>query len=408
MPPVPISYSQPATAEPHNFGPKCRLAPVDRPFLPSDEGTIPPGNPQFFYSSPIPIDDPLSTTTIVGAANTKSSHTRPQPFSQGDNNALEKAWLSLASRDYRRNHSQARRNRSPSPSLARANADRLNEIIHDLAVKHKEKHAREGPGHEVLPPVVDSLPDAATILPLCCPELTSDVGIQLRTSFCAVARKRQQTLDRESVAQEVMGEMEKLRTDATAYVTEQREASTIVPPNRVRAESLAKTATANSRPSSRRRHDDASNNHETRARSQSQLTARSSLNDGTSSIPIPGRPNVPDDGISGMPFVRVGTPETAPFSTSSSLPRSMMNVADIKSSGEKPIVHAKPTQPASGDMPATIPERGRRLERRDSIDVPVGLSQLHEVSLPALQMKPIYWSPVNDIATVLRATWFYK
>ncbi|KAK0741668.1 DDHD domain-containing protein [Apiosordaria backusii] len=30
------------------------------------------------------------------------------------------------------------------------------------------------------------------------------------------------------------------------------------------------------------------------------------------------------------------------------------------------------------------------------------------VSLPVLQMKPIYWSPVNDIATVVRATWFYR
>ncbi|KAF4824648.1 putative phospholipase [Colletotrichum tropicale] len=30
------------------------------------------------------------------------------------------------------------------------------------------------------------------------------------------------------------------------------------------------------------------------------------------------------------------------------------------------------------------------------------------VSIPALQMKPIYWSPVNDIAVVLRATWFYR
>lgn len=406
MPPVPIGYSQ--TSEPHNFGPKCRLTPVDRPFLPSEGEAIPPGNPQFFYTSPIPIDDPLSTATIAGAATTKTSQTRPQPFSQGDNNALEKAWLSLASQDYRRNHSQARRNRSPSPSLARANADRLGEIIHDLAVKHKEKHAREGPGHEVLQPVVDTLPDAESVLPLCCPELTADVGIQLRTSFCAVARRRQQTLDRERVAQEVVVAMEKLNTDATAYVTEQREASTSVSSHRARAESLAKTATAGSRPSSRQRFDDASTHHEARARSQSQVAARSSPNDGTSGIPILGRPNIPDDGISGKPFVRVGTPETTHFSASSSLPRSMMNVVDIKSSEEKPIVHAKPPEPSSGDMPATIPERGREVERRNTFDVPVGLSQLHEVSLPALQMKPIYWSPVNDIATVLRATWFYK
>ncbi|KAK4226999.1 DDHD domain-containing protein [Podospora fimiseda] len=42
----------------------------------------------------------------------------------------------------------------------------------------------------------------------------------------------------------------------------------------------------------------------------------------------------------------------------------------------------------------------------DTAEVMVGISRLHVVSLPVLQMKPIYWSPVNDIATVMRATWF--
>ncbi|CAI4212723.1 unnamed protein product [Parascedosporium putredinis] len=41
-------------------------------------------------------------------------------------------------------------------------------------------------------------------------------------------------------------------------------------------------------------------------------------------------------------------------------------------------------------------------------EVVVGASRLHTVSLPALEMRPIYWSPVNDRAVVLRATWFYK
>ncbi|KAF2094834.1 hypothetical protein NA57DRAFT_45561 [Rhizodiscina lignyota] len=57
--------------------------------------------------------------------------------------------------------------------------------------------------------------------------------------------------------------------------------------------------------------------------------------------------------------------------------------------------------------------------------VPVGISRLHSVVMPQLQwvflrclqlykaanflrMEPIYWSPVNDIAPVVRATWFYK
>ena len=41
-------------------------------------------------------------------------------------------------------------------------------------------------------------------------------------------------------------------------------------------------------------------------------------------------------------------------------------------------------------------------------DIPVGISRLHLVKLPALQMQPIYWSPINDVATVTRGTWFYK
>lgn len=45
---------------------------------------------------------------------------------------------------------------------------------------------------------------------------------------------------------------------------------------------------------------------------------------------------------------------------------------------------------------------------KQDADVPVGISRLHLVKLPALQMHPIYWSPVHDIAVVTRATWFYK
>ncbi|KAF4637644.1 hypothetical protein G7Y89_g437 [Cudoniella acicularis] len=44
----------------------------------------------------------------------------------------------------------------------------------------------------------------------------------------------------------------------------------------------------------------------------------------------------------------------------------------------------------------------------ESTDVPVGISRLHLVKIPALQMHPIYWSPVHDIAAVTRGTWFYQ
>lgn len=45
---------------------------------------------------------------------------------------------------------------------------------------------------------------------------------------------------------------------------------------------------------------------------------------------------------------------------------------------------------------------------RDQAEVPVGISRLHLVKMPSLQMHPIYWSPVHDIAAVIRGTWFYK
>ena len=45
-----------------------------------------------------------------------------------------------------------------------------------------------------------------------------------------------------------------------------------------------------------------------------------------------------------------------------------------------------------------------------SAKVPVGVSRLHHVVMDAesIRMEPIYWSPVHDIADVVRGTWFYK
>ena len=47
-------------------------------------------------------------------------------------------------------------------------------------------------------------------------------------------------------------------------------------------------------------------------------------------------------------------------------------------------------------------------EPSEGIQVPVGISRLQFVELPNLEMKPIYWSPVNDLSLVVRGTWFYR
>lgn len=41
-------------------------------------------------------------------------------------------------------------------------------------------------------------------------------------------------------------------------------------------------------------------------------------------------------------------------------------------------------------------------------EIPVGIQRLHQVLLPSFVMTPIYWSPLQDVASVMRGTWFYK
>lgn len=56
------------------------------------------------------------------------------------------------------------------------------------------------------------------------------------------------------------------------------------------------------------------------------------------------------------------------------------------------------------------PQEEEKVEENEgpTAKVAVGVSRLHQVVMPNLQMEPIYWAPVHDIAPVTRGTWFYK
>ncbi|KAI1420742.1 DDHD domain-containing protein [Xylaria sp. FL1777] len=394
-------FPYPEPSRPHNFGPRCRLAPVRNPF--ADDATaaqdIPPVAAQFFYSSPIPIDDPLSA---IAATNDPRSHRAAlQPFSPGDNNALEAAWLSLAADQYSRNHDHARRQRSPSPSLARANAAKLSAITHDLAVKHAEKHAREGSKRDSMTPFDGSAQVLDDVVPLCCPDLLVDVRLALRNSFCVVARKRQSILDPEAIAQTVISEMQSMRAESSGTITQQRGRSdtatstslgTLVSEHIGSKHELPGTVNDSSKPSSLGQ---CSSAKVPPRRISPPSTGRKPI------VTVPAKSSLVDDGILGKPFIRVGTPENATISQPSSLSKAV----PLSSTPTQP--EEQEAQPPSPEM-APLPCPGNKQLGKGSTDVLVGVSRLHEVALPALQMKPIYWSPVNDIATVLRATWFYR
>jgi hypothetical protein len=81
----------------HTYGPTCLLADDD----PDPSTWYPLSEPpkvraQFFYTSSLPIDDPLSALPPPSSGqNAKNERAPPQPFSVKDNIALEEAWRHL-------------------------------------------------------------------------------------------------------------------------------------------------------------------------------------------------------------------------------------------------------------------------------------------------------------------------
>lgn len=385
----------------HSYDEVCRLAPVKEP---QPDGAlldgIPPINAQFFYHSLIPIDDPLSTATIAPTSDSKSAKGILRVFSHADNNALERAWLDLASSSDRETHRAFLRKTRLSPALATRNAQKLSELIQELARKHMEKHAHENQPRNPQEQPSHSL--ANTTLPVCCQELLIDASTMLRETFCEVSRK-QRALDQESVVESVM-----------AIVAENEQPSPVAVPTRTapsaptpspRAEGFVipgLSTSSRGRASSLASNPDASRSASTDSRIKRLPMASSAL---PKSSLVPVRPPVVDDGISGKPFLKVGDPGSKPPAEPA-----------VILAGEG-LLHAPQTEAEGLEKnqqadrlanETTVKEREATERKPWAVEVAVGVSRLHMVSLPALQMKPIYWSPVNDIAIVSRATWFYR
>src|SRR5271168_4640172 len=88
----------------HTYSPTCYLSRVVAfPGSKSDED-VPALKAQFFYSSPLPIDDPLTAVPTPSGLESMFTKYAPRPFSAYDNNALEEAWLGLGSEQDRKHH----------------------------------------------------------------------------------------------------------------------------------------------------------------------------------------------------------------------------------------------------------------------------------------------------------------
>lgn len=388
-------------ASAHTYGQNCRLAPVSGTADSDAFDDTPQINAQFFYTSVLPIDDPLSHGTLAGSSDPKSAKGRLRPFSLGDNNALERAWLSAISRDDNRVHQEARAKRKLSPAVAKANNERLAYVVRKMAAKHFRKHGGDLP--TLSESILESGAQSTTPASVCCPELYLDISSELQNAFCALARARQSSLSQDNALQAVMMELRLLQIAAQEASVSDRPDHASRSPDRARAGSSppASGSMPMVRPGSS--HADAAGSFKTRFRSGSTRMPEASTSPRNIN-PAGGRPAA-DDGITGTPFARVGSPSSNPDVTADILPQADKLVAPAALSRQAASTLAS----AKGEAD-TVPSEEEEAAKytRDTKEVAVGISRLHMVSIPALQMKPIYWSPVNDIAVVMRATWFYR
>jgi hypothetical protein len=123
----------------HTFGPTCHLGRVVTFSGSKGDDDMPDLKAQFFYSSPLDIDDPLSAVPAPSGSESKPAKHPPRPFSACDTNALEEAWLGLASEKDRKHHHRGK----VSKPLTKAQAERRASIVSTLATKHNKKHALE-------------------------------------------------------------------------------------------------------------------------------------------------------------------------------------------------------------------------------------------------------------------------
>ncbi|KAL7917421.1 DDHD domain-containing protein [Trichoderma austrokoningii] len=388
----------------HTLGPACRLRPT--PDADKDDGA-PCIKAQFFYTSLFPIDDPLSSSAPAGGADSKSKAPL-RPFSQDDNDVLQQAWLGLASESHRIQHEAIRSGREPGPSAVKSELERRDQVIRQLASKHIRIHEIDCKTRTSTTQAAETLPE--TLLAACCPRLTADILEKLDIRFCTLVRKTNQLFAVDEIVKDIIAVINQHHELTSAagssrnipirhpLLTRDREASISIgrpsPSDSAISSSYGEHMNLKPRSDSYKQ---PSAFPQERILPDASRAAQTSQNRLSRELKFSGQIPAADDGISGRPFVRaLENEENQQRSDAPTLEAPQIN---DKLAEENDQVAAEPLN----RIEDTTPEPDK-----ENIDVVVGLARLHKVSLQTLQMEPIYWSPVNDIAVVTRGTWFYK
>lgn len=431
------------TSSGHSYGPTCSLRPRTNTSIRaySTISDLPPTvRAQFFYTSALPIDDPLSPLPALSTSSSStSSRVPPRPFSVRDNAALEEAWQALQLRgpkessekifeeqrldtDAESDGKEVERSKSTSNDLRPAQSvmrsGNLKHMLRGLSRERmksqtsrrasagasilKEKEKSKLSTFETASPISSgnsgtedgSVWGEATHLLLCDDpgHLGLDETIPIEPEELAVARAEIFSGGTEPKRQRPPSHPE----DKAGNVEEQGGVNFGEDPSTPRP-----------------------------------------ISTGTLYGSSPS-----DKLTTGTPFLRAPSRDRRPISTASSYAVSQTDGTTAHSEDRRAgrlltrsIFHS--SRPGSRDTDVghrtsfNSPGHGCEVRQKETEPrrayIPVGVSRLHLVELPDLQvcfaplrtaselleltasqMKPIYWSPVNDISTVIRGTWFYK
>ncbi|KAG6066282.1 hypothetical protein E4U16_000284, partial [Claviceps sp. LM84 group G4] len=378
------------TSTAHNYGQKCRLAPLRRP--PHENG-MPHAVSQFFYSSVMSIDDAPSAAIHTGSFDRRTAKPQCRPFGRGDNNTLEKAWSDLTRKHSRREHASIRSARSeglPVDESAGKKEKKVQAIIEKISLQHLEKHGElyehgsEGGG----------LSQETTVQPVCCSLLHRDIAQMLHENFCSLLIKYCPELALETLSERILDAMR----NSDSFRSNQSFACHPTSPSHVQE-------------------------------SQRDVEAKRPADIGTDTNKVAddlrrGRSpfsKLTDESFGNRAFLRALKPFSLP-PTSTVIPEHLsthVEVADrhvASPQKEEPVDNLTKDNKDKGSettYAASVSEARTAFVNsvtcdKVTVDVVVGISRLHKVSLPMLHMEPIYWSPVNDVAEVTRATWFYR
>ncbi|KAL3467269.1 DDHD domain-containing protein [Aspergillus heterothallicus] len=359
----------------HTYGPTCLLADDDPD--PSTWHSLeqpPKPRPQFFYTSSLPIDDPLSSLPPPPSGQAQvDDRVPPQPFSVRDHIALEEAWLAIH---------RAKRQDASRPNTGGSGSRNTTAGI-------------TVPGRDAVA-TCESLTSSRQKASLAGSQRGSDVAPGFGSSSRTPPQKLPFRPSNDSPRADYHegGSLERTSGPST-FDSSVGDGITFANPLRKREISPSGNLKSVRRKISGRKDD--------------------SGHDGGESLGTQGRRSR-DASISGSPFLRASTTQPpSPLSRSFesvSVRNADQDIHDDHQAGSyaasKPSGLRTSTYQEQTTDDSEVQTNDGSTKEDVAAKIPVGVSRLHLVELPNLKMKPIYWSPLHDISNVLRATWFYK